>query len=107
MAIPDFQSVMLPVLTFIADSQQHTMRETVNALADSLRLTEAERAQMLPSGQQHTFDNRVNWAVSYMKHAGLLEYAQRGVFRITERGKEVLRENPARIDVRFLLRYPE
>lgn len=83
------------------------MRDTVNALADSFKLTETERAELLPSGQQHTFDNRVNWAVSYMKHAGLLEYLRRGVFRITERGAQVLGQKPARIDIKFLAQYPE
>lgn len=107
MAIPDFQSVMLPVLSFIADGQEHTMRDTISELADTLGLTDAERAEMLPSGQQHTFDNRVNWAVSYMKHAGLLEYMRRGVFRITERGMEAIRMNSARIDIKFLSQYPE
>ncbi len=107
MAIPDFQTIMLPVLTFIADQQEHTMRDTVNALADNFALSDTERSEMLPSGQQRTFDNRVNWAVSYMKHAGLLEYMRRGVFRITERGVQVLTQSPTRIDIKFLAQYPE
>ena len=107
MAIPDFQTIMFPVLTFIADQQEHTMRDTVNALADNFALSDTERTEMLPSGQQRTFDNRVNWAVSYMKHAGLLEYMRRGVFRITERGVQVLRQSPTRIDIKFLAQYPE
>jgi restriction system protein len=107
MTIPDFQTVMLPVLTAIADQQEHTMRDVVIALTDVFKLTEMERAAMLPSGQQRTFDNRVNWAVSYMKHAGLLEYTRRGVFRITDRGMQVLGQNPARIDIKFLSRYSE
>jgi restriction system protein len=65
-----------------------------------------ERAEMQPSGQQPVFDNRVTWAVSYMKHAGLLEHTRRGVFRITERGVQVLRQHPARIDVKFLAQFP-
>lgn len=107
MAIPDFQTIMLPILTFIADQQEHTMRDTANTLADSFALSDAERSDMLPSGQQCTFDNRVNWAVSYMKHAGLLEYMRRGVFRVTERGVQVLRQSPTRIDIKFLAQYPE
>lgn len=77
MAIPDFQSLMRPLLMFLAD------------------------------GQQHTFDNRVYWAFAHMKHAGLLEPVRRGVWHITERGMEVLRQNPTRIDIKFLSRYPE
>lgn len=107
MAIPDFQSVMLPVLTFMADQREHSMREVVLALADVFALSDEERAVMLPSGQQRTFDNRVNWAVSYMKHAGLLEYIRRGVFRITDRGLHVLGQHPARVNTKFLAQYPE
>ncbi len=106
MAIPDFQSLMLPVLTFLADGQEHAMRETISALADMFGLTDAERAETLSSGQ-HTFDNRVRWAVVYMKQAGLLESARRGVYHITERGMETLSQNPARIDINFLAQYPE
>jgi restriction system protein len=107
MAIPDFQSVMLPVLTFMADQREHSMREVVLALSDVFELTDEERAVMLPSGQQRTFDNRVNWAVSYMKHAGLLEYIRRGVFRITDRGLHVLGQHPVRVDTKYLAQYPE
>ncbi len=107
MSIPDFQTVMLPALAFIADQEEHAIRDVANALAGSFHLSDMERAAMLPSGQQHTFDNRVNWAVSYMKHAGLLEYTRRGVFRITERGVQALRQNPTRIDIKFLAQYPE
>ena len=107
MAIPDFQTLMLPVLRLTTDGQEHTLRDTINTLTESYGLSETERAEMQPSGQQPVFDNRVTWAVSYMKHAGLLEYVRRGVFRITERGTEILRQNPARIDVKFLSRYPE
>jgi restriction system protein len=106
MAIPDFQSIMLPVLTFIADGQEHTILESASALADTFGLTDAERAETLSSGQR-TFENRVRWAIVYMKPAGLLEYARRGVFHITERGMQVLGQNPARIDVKFLSRFPE
>ena len=107
MGIPDFQSLMLPVLRFAADGQEHAKRDVVNVLADTFGLTDAERAEMLPSGQQHTFDNRVQWAIVYMKHAGLLEYVRRGAFRGTGRGMEVLRQNPSRIDTKFLSQYPE
>lgn len=107
MTIPDFQTIMLPVLKLTADGQAHVKRDEMSALADMFGLTDAERTEMLPSGQQRTFDNRVQWAIVYMKHAGLLEYVRRGVFRITERGMEALQQNPARIDIKFLSQYSE
>lgn len=107
MAVPDFQTVMLPLLRFAADQQEHETRAAIDALADQFHLSEAERAQLLPSGQQAVFDNRVHWAISHLKHAGLLERPRRGSFRITARGLEALRQNPPRIDLRFLAQYPE
>src|SRR5439155_15001063 len=79
----------------------------IERLATDYHLTEAERNDLLPSGQQPTFDNRAHWARSYLKQAGLLESPRRGYFRITQRGREVLGESPGRIDVDFLSRFPE
>jgi restriction system protein len=107
MAIPDFQTLMLPVLTFSSDQQEHATRETVDTLAQQLQLSQAERAELLPSGQQARFDNRVAWAISYLKRAVLLESTRRGYFRISERGLQVLRQSPQRIDMKFLLQFPE
>jgi restriction system protein len=64
-------------------------------------------AELLPSGQQRVFDNRIGWARTYLKMAGLLEYTRRGHFRITQRGLEVLKDSSSKIDVKFLTRYPE
>jgi restriction system protein len=107
MAIPDYQSCMLPLLKFYADGQEHTFREAVEALAREFKLTDQERREMLPSGQQEVFDNRVGWARTYMKKAGLIESPKRGVHRITQRGLDVLKTNPDRIDVSFLDQFQE
>jgi restriction system protein len=107
MAIPDYQTAMLPLLKFLSDGGEHSLREAIDALADQFSLTEAERAEMLPSGQQATFNNRVGWARTYMKKAGLLESTRRGFFRITDRGRKVLAGAPARIDVNFLEQFDE
>jgi restriction system protein len=105
--IPDYQTLMLPLLRFAADGNDHTTREAVEALATEFELTPAERNELLASGQQAIFNNRVGWANSYLKKAGLLTSPRRGALRITARGKQVLGENPARIDVKFLERFPE
>ncbi len=107
MAIPDYQRVMLPLLRFAADKREHSTREAIEELAKHFGLTEDERKELLPSGGQATFDNRVGWARTYMRKAGLLESPRRGYFKITERGLEALAQNPAVINVRFLEQYPE
>jgi restriction system protein len=98
---------MLPLLMLTTDRQEHSIRQAAEMLANTFHLSESEKAELLPSGQQTVFDNRVNWAVSYLKHAGLLERARRGVYIITQRGMQVAKQKPARIDVRFLTQYPE
>jgi restriction system protein len=107
MGIPDYQSLMLPLLRFYADSREHSHREASEALAAELRLTDAERKELLPSGQQAVFDNRIGWARSYMKKAALVETPRRGVHRITQRGLDVLKQRPQRIDVMFLRQFKE
>lgn len=98
---------MLPVLQYSQDRSEHSTREAIDALAPVLRLTEAERNELLPSGQQTRFANRVNWSISYLKKAGLLESTRRAHFRITERGLSVLREQPSKIDLALLEQFPE
>ncbi len=105
MAVPDFQSFMLPLLKFSADGTEHTQGEAVDALARQLNITDADRKEMLPSGRQARFDNRIAWAVVYLRKAGFLESLRRGKFKITERGQEILRANPARIDAKFLMEH--
>lgn len=107
MPIPDYQTLMLPLLRFAADGNDHTTREAVEELATEFQLTPAERSELLASGQQAIFNNRVGWANSYLKKAGLLESPRRGALRITARGKQILGEHPTRIDVKYLERFPE
>jgi restriction system protein len=98
---------MLPLLRYAADGADHQLKEAVAALAKEFQLTEEEKNEYLPSGQQTVFQNRVGWARTYMKKAGLLASPRRGYLAITERGRSVLGENPAAIDVSFLERFPE
>ena len=107
MAIPDFQSIMLPLLQFCGDSKEHSNRDAIDHLAEIFHLSEEEQKELLPSGRQAIFHNRVAWARAYMKMAKLLENPQRGIFRITDRGQEVLQNPPQKIDIRFLMQFPE
>ena len=107
MAIPDYQTLMLPLLKVAADGKVHTKREALNLLAEQFGLTDEERKELLPSGNQEVFDNRIGWARTYPKKAMLIEYPQRGHFQITDRGKSVLAQNPAVINVPFLRQFPE
>jgi restriction system protein len=106
MAIPDFQTVMLPVLHDLAQGER-TGQETLGALAAEFALTPEEIAQRLPSGTQGTFTNRVAWAKSHLKGSGLIESPRRGVYRITDRGRATLAENPPRLGMSYLMRFPE
>ncbi|MDH3217126.1 MAG: restriction endonuclease [Candidatus Krumholzibacteria bacterium] len=107
MSIPDYQTVMLPLLEFAGDGREHSLREAIDHLAHKFRLTEQERKELLPSGTQQIFDNRVAWARTYLGKAGLLSSPRRGVFQITDPGREALAQDPKRIDVQFLNQYPE
>lgn len=107
MPIPDFQNLMLPLLRIAADGAEHRLSDVIEALAQQFELSEAERAELLPSGVQPKFDNRVGWARTYLGKAGLVESPRRGWFRITERGRAALAQNPLRIDMAFLSQYPE
>jgi len=107
MAIPDFQSIMLPLLKYLEDKKEHHIREAIEMLSQQFGLTPEERKELLPSGQQYVFDNRVAWARTYLKKAGLIETTRRGYLKITERGLQVLQENPKEINVRYLTKFPE
>jgi len=107
MAIPDYQTIMLPLLKFASDQKEHTVHEAVKYLADKFKLTEDERKEMLPSGQQEIFVNRVGWARTYLKKAGILQSPRRGTFIITDRGKMVLTSNPPNIDNKLLNKFDE
>lgn len=105
--IPDYQSVMLPLLKYAGDKNEHHIRDAIEQLANEFDLTEEESKEFVPSGQQLTFDNRVSWAKTYLKKAGLVESTRRGYFRITERGVNVLEDRPDKINMKYLERYPE
>ena len=107
MAIPTYQTLMLPVLNIAADGEEHKFRQAVESLADQFNLSTEERSELLASGSQAVFNNRVGWARSYLKQAGLLASPKRGFFTITQTGKELLATNPERIDISVLEQYPE
>lgn len=105
MSIPDFQTLMLPVLRVAAEGEMR-ISDVVERLAAELGLTAEERSHLLPSGRQTTFANRVHWAKSYLGKAGLVELTKRAHFRATEKGHEVLAAPPERIDIKYLNRFP-
>lgn len=107
MAIPDYQSIMFPFLKFIGDKEEHSFRETVDGLAKEFQLTEDEQKELLPSGQQEIFSNRVGWARTYLKKSGLVDSTRRGCFKITDKGTAVLIQKPEKIDVQFLEQFQE
>lgn len=105
MAIPDYQSLMLPVLTIAAEGETR-VPIAAEKIADRLGLTEEEREELLPSGKQRLLHNRVHWAKFYMSKAGLIESPKRGVFVISSAGRQLLASNPGPIDVEALKRIP-
>jgi restriction system protein len=107
MSIPKYQEIMLPLLQFLERRGECSFREAVEALATHFNLSPEEQQRLVSSGQQPIFENRVGWARTYLKKAGLLDAPRRGSMQITQRGREVLRQGPDRIDSQFLLRFPE
>ncbi|NDP38906.1 MAG: restriction endonuclease [Rhodoferax sp.] len=106
MAIPDFQTLMLPVLRSSVEAEVR-ISDVVVRIGNELGLTEEELSELLPSGKQTTFANRVNWAKSYLGKAGLITLTRRGYFQASERGKQVLLAPPERISIKFLETFPE
>lgn len=106
MTIPDFQTIMLPFLQYSSDGRMHNFYEAVDALAKEFKLTPQEIDILISSGQQK-FANRVGWAKTHLKKAGLIDYPQRGHFQITQRGFDVLKETPEAIDMKYLMKFPE
>jgi len=106
MAIPDFQTIMLPLLKIHEDKEEHSLRQTIDELAIQFNLTQEEQNQLLPSGQE-IFHNKVGWSRTHLKKAGLIEYTQRGYSRILDRGLKVLTQKPERIGVKFLKQFRE
>jgi restriction system protein len=107
MTIPDFQAIMLPLLQYASDGKEHSLREAITYLADVFNLSDEERKELLSSGQQAVFDNRVGWARTYLKKAGLFISPKRGFFQITDRGRDILIQNPSEINLKFLNQFPE
>jgi restriction system protein len=106
MPVPDFQSLMLPVLEVAAEGEL-AMVEAREKVAARLGLGPADLAELLPSGRQTKFANRIAWAKIFLERAGLVESVRRGVFRVARRGQAVLAERPLRIDILYLRRFPE
>lgn len=107
MPIPDYQSCMLPLLKFASDEKEHSMSEAVDKLSNQFNLTPSEREELLPSGTQFVIANRIGWARTYLKKAGLLTDPRRSFFKITGRGKELLKSNPQKISTHDLKKYDE
>ena len=107
MGIPDYKTVMLPLLKLSSDGIEHSIRDAIDQLADEFNLSQEERQELLPSGKQAVFRSRVGWARTYMKMAGLLESEKRGYFKITSRGLDVLKQNPKEINIDLLWQFEE
>jgi len=106
MAIPDFQTLMLPLLQLAADKEWR-ISDAVERLAEDSKLSQEERTLLIPSGRQTTFSNRVAWAKSYLIKAGLLKPTKRAHFCISEQGRSVLASPPERITIKYLSQFPE
>ncbi len=106
MTIPDYQSLMLPLLKQAALGETR-VPDVANKLADEFGLTAEERDQLLPSGRQQVLNNRIHWAKFYMSKAGLIDHPQRGRFVASEQGRHLLARNPSTINVETLLEYPD
>lgn len=108
MAVPDYQSLMLPLLKFASEKgSEISTGEAVEALSKRLGLSDQDLKEMLPSGIQLTIVNRIGWASTYLKKAGLLEATRRGYYRISKHGQELLKKQPASINIQLLKQYPE
>ncbi len=107
MPVPDYQSLMRPLLAFSSDGSEKNINDAIKDIAEQLKLTEDERQQLLPSGKQPIFANRVHWARTYLDKAGAIRRTRRSHFEITDRGKQLLTDNPTRIDAQVLKQFPE
>jgi len=105
--IPKYEEIMLPFLKYLSDGKEHSLSETHDALARQFRLTDEELRELLPSGQQPIFRNRLGWARTYLKKAGLLTSPKRAHSKISDAGLALLKENPPEITSKFLMRYDD
>ena len=106
MAIPDYQTLMLPLLQSVRDGQDHTLKAVEAAVGQQFALTDDEYRVLLPSGGAPLFYNRIAWAKTHLKKAGLVAQSKRGVFHITPEGQALLQNPPLRVDMAYLQRYP-
>lgn len=106
-AIPDFQTLMRPVLVAVQGDEPKSNAQIRDTVATALNVSDGDRQVMLPSGKQEVFTNRVAWATTHMVQAGLLIRPQRGRHLLSERGKQVLQQNPDRVDLHVLAQFPE
>lgn len=105
--IPDYQTLMLPFLRLLGDGNEHSRKDIQDKLAVELNVSDEDLKIFLPNTKVSVFRHRVGWTRTYLKKAGLIEYTQRGIYKITERGQKVLSENPQKITVSYLKQYPE
>lgn len=105
--IPDYQTCMLPLLKYAKDNNEHKFSDAVDYLSNQFNLSQEERKELLPSKTQDVISNRIGWARTYMKKAGLLEDTRRGYFKITDRGQDVLRENLDKLSTKYLGKFDE
>lgn len=107
MAIPDFQSIMLPVLTFLGDGNTKRTKEIISYVINTFHISQEDTKLLIPSGRAKLIDNRVEWACTHLRKAGLIESPQRSINQITEDGKAALKNKPAKITLKFLENYPK
>jgi restriction system protein len=107
MPVPGYQTVMRPLLAYAQDGGEKNIGEAIKAIADQFNLSEQERSELVPSGKQNLLANRVHWARTYLDHAGAIKRTRRSHFQITDRGRELLKQHPKRIDTSVLNQFPE
>ena len=107
MTIPDYQALMLPLLKLSSDGSEHSSKQAVEILSNEFRLSNVEKETLYPTGGGPIFYDRVHWALSYLKNAGLIEGTRRGFFKITKRGIDVLKHHPEDINAKYLKQFPE
>jgi restriction system protein len=107
MPIPSYQSIMLPLLQLANDGKEHNVRESIDHIGDKFGLTEEERSRTLPSGTKTYLSDRVHWAKTYLSKAELVKPTRRAHFQITDRGREVLKDPPLKLDISYLSKFPE
>lgn len=106
MAVPKYDELMKPLLVAVQDGEVYKMKDVTSILAQQLNLSAEELAELLPSGRQTVFKNRVSWAKTYLKKAGLLDSPARATIVITDAGKKVVADNPDKIDSKYLEQFP-